>query len=321
MGTVTRAMEAVSAVKMRKSQERALSGRSYAASALTVLERLSGTADLARHPLMQQSVNIHVPTISIDRKTGQTNEEGTIQTKTYGSNQDGKSCYVVVTSDKGLAGSLNSGVIKAVERDIVAEGRKQSDVIIIAMGRKGGDYFANRGYDVREKLENVSDDISENDVLTVTKKILTWHDAKEIGVCKTVYQNFFSSFEQQPTVHQIIPITPEGMRKIVQGIRPARGKYAPSKTEHSEAPAAYTVEPDADSVLSVLLPKLINIAVFHALLENKASEHSARMVAMKSATDKAKEMAQAFTRKFNKVRQAVITREVSEITSGIEAMK
>jgi F-type H+-transporting ATPase subunit gamma len=74
-------------------------------------------------------------------------------------------------------------------------------------------------------------------------------------------------------------------------------------------------------VLSVLLPRLLNIAVFHAVLESKASEHSARMVAMKSATDKAKEKAKEFTRVFNKVRQAAITREVSEITSGIEAMK
>ena len=88
-----------------------------------------------------------------------------------------------------------------------------------------------------------------------------------------------------------------------------------------EGPDVYTIEPDADEVLAVLLPKLVNIAVFHAMLEAKASEHSARMVAMKNATDKAKEMAGDLTRVFNKVRQATITREVSEITSGIEAMK
>lgn len=284
MGTVTRAMEAVSAVKMRKSQERALSGRSYAASALSVLERLSGTADLARHPLMHE--------------------------------REGKTAVIVITSDKGLAGSLNSGVIR--KADALMRDLNKSEVIVYAFGRKGGDYFTSRGYTMGISKTNVSDDISETELREITTDIIKREDITRVMV---VYQNFISSFEQEPTVHEIVPIKPEAMKKIVEGIRPARGKYAPAKSEHADAPAAYTVEPDADAVLSVLLPKLIGIAVFHALLENKASEHSARMVAMKSATDKAKEMTQAFTRKFNKVRQAAITREVSEITSGIESMK
>lgn len=287
MGTVTRAMEAVSAVKMRKSQERALSGRAYAAAALSVLERLSGTADLSRHPLMQ------------DRA--------------------GKTAIVVITSDKGLAGSLNSGVIRAAERELARLNLAKGELLIYAFGRRGGDFFASRGYTMGLNKTNVSDDIPEREMRDITRGIMEHPEITKVFV---VYQNFVSSFEQIPTVRQIVPVKPEIMREIVSGIRPARGKYSPSPTaERVPAPAAYTVEPDADAVLSVLLPKLLNIAVFHALLENKASEHSARMVAMKSATDKAKEMAQAFTRKFNKVRQAVITREVSEITSGIEAMK
>ncbi len=285
MGTVTRAMEAVSAVKMRKSQERALSGRAYAAAALSVLERLSGTADLSRHPLMQE--------------------------------REGKTAIIVITSDKGLAGSLNSGVIR--KADALTRHLDTSNVVIYAFGRKGGDYFASRGFTMGLNKTNVSDQIAESELRDITSEIISNDDITKVMV---VYQNFISSFEQEPTSHEIVPIKPELMQKIVQGIRPARGRYAPQPTAESvAAPAAYTVEPDADEVLAVLLPKLINIAVFHALLENKASEHSARMVAMKSATDKAKEMAQAFTRKYNKVRQAVITREVSEITSGIEAMK
>lgn len=287
MGTVTRAMEAVSAVKMRKSQERALSGRAYAAAALSVLERLSGTADLSRHPLMQE--------------------------------REGKTAIVVITSDKGLAGSLNSAVIRKAESELRERGLEKKDVVMYAFGKRGGDYFASRGFSMGLNKSNVSDDIPEAEMREITKGII---DHPEITRVIVVYQNFVSSFEQIPTARQIVPVKPEIMREIVQGIRPARGKYAPQPTsERAAAPASYTVEPDADSVLNVLLPKLLNIAVFHALLENKASEHSARMVAMKSATDKAKEMAQMFTRKFNKVRQAVITREVSEITSGIEAMK
>ncbi|QQG37550.1 MAG: ATP synthase F1 subunit gamma [Candidatus Kaiserbacteria bacterium] len=288
-GTVTHAMEAVSAVKMRKSQERALSGRSYAAAALSVLERMSGTADVERHALVQE--------------------------------QEGKTCFIVVTSDKGLAGSLNSAVIKRVEQEIGRLSLPKNDVAIIAMGRKGGDYFLARGYEVRLKQENVSDGVSESDVRRITDTLRGWRDAGEIGPVFIAYTNFLSTFEQEAVARRIVPITSETMHEMVAGIRPARGKYAPEVAERHENPAAYTIEPDTDVVLEALLPKLLNIAVFHGVLESKASEHSARMVAMKSATDKAKEMAQDLTRTFNRVRQAAITREVSEITSGIEAMK
>lgn len=288
-GTVTHAMEAVSAVKMRKSQERALTGRAYAAVALSILERLSGTADASRHALMQE--------------------------------REGKTCIVIVTSDKGLAGSLNSGVIRRIEQEITTRELTKDKLIFAAVGRKGGDYFASRGYDVRIKRENVSDDVPEESMRAITDKVLEWHKSGEIASCLVGYQNFISTFEQHPSVRQIIPIKSQMIRETVAGIRPVRGKYAPHHAENFTAPAAYTIEPDADTVLSLLLPRLLNIALFHALLENKASEHSARMVAMKSATDKAKEMAQLLTRQFNRVRQAVITREVSEITSGMEAMK
>ena len=296
-GTVTHAMEAVSAVKMRKSQERALASRAYSAAALSVLERLAGTADLGRHPLMRQQ-NVGHP-------------------MSY------KTCLIVITSDKGLAGSLNSAVIRKAEHTLHERNLKKSDVIIIGIGRRGADFFANREYDVRIKKENVSDNVGEADVREITDKLLEWHANGEISSCIVIYQNFISTFEQHPTLRQIVPITKDMMKEMIEGIRPAKGKYAPQQNLENEGhpPASYTIEPDADTVLAELLPKLLNIALFYALLENKASEHSARMVAMKSATDKAKEMAQMLTRKFNKVRQAAITREVSEITSGIEAMK
>ncbi len=299
-GTVTHAMEAVSAVKMRKSQERALSGRAYAAAGLSILERLSGTVYAPHHPLMQE-MSFRDP---------------------KGDPSTPKTCVIVVTSDKGLAGALNSGVIRLVERETHERGWRKSEVMFVGIGRRGAEYFANRGYEVRARYENVSDGVSEEYIRKVTDNVLAWHAAGEVDTVYVAYQNFISTFEQQPTLRQIVPIKPDMMRAIVENIRPVRGKYVPLETaERQASPATYTIEPDANSVLAALLPKLLNIAVFHALLEAKASEHSARMVAMKSATDKAKEMAQGLTRTFNKVRQAAITREVSEITSGIEAMR
>lgn len=296
-GTVTHAMEAVSAVKMRKAQERALNGRAYAAAALSVLERLSGTVDVSHHPLMKE----------------QPVKSGSLHAKT---------CFIVVTSDKGLAGSLNSSVIRKTEAEMSRLNLDKSEILIIGIGRRGAEYFASRGYDVPERFENLSDDVSEADVRAITQKMIEWHRSGEIGKCLVAYTNFISTFEQQAAIRSIIPITPKGIRTIVSEIRPVRGKYAPTPQDAPQVkPAAYTIEPDADSVLAVLLPQLLNIAIFHAVLESKASEHSARRVAMKNATDKAKEMAHAYTRQFNRARQAAITREVSEITSGMEAMR
>ncbi|MBI5469905.1 ATP synthase F1 subunit gamma [Candidatus Kaiserbacteria bacterium] len=288
--TVTRAMEAVSAVKMRKSQQRALSGRMYAAVALSILERLAGATDFGNHPLMKP--------------------------------REGKTAFVVVTSDKGLAGSLNSAVIRKTEGEILGRNLNVENVVIIGIGKRGADYFGNRGYEVRERLTNVSDDVSEENVRKVTDSVLSWHEAGEIGAAYIVYTNFLSTFEQEAVARQIVPIARENFAEMIAHIRPVKGKYAPDPRE--ELPTAspvYTVEPDTDAIITTLLPRLLNVAVFHGLLESKASEHSARMVAMKNATDNAKERVKEYTRTFNKIRQASITREISEITSGIEAMK
>jgi len=110
------------------------------------------------------------------------------------------------------------------------------------------------------------------------------------------------------------------MDEVIESIVPDIGKYSDEKNGRKSA-NAYTIEPSPDIVLQSIIPALVNIIVYHALLETKASEHSARMVAMKNATDKATELSDELLLKFNKARQAVITSEVSEITSGVEAMK
>lgn len=287
-GTVTHAMEAVSAVKMRKSQERALSSRAYAAAGLSVLERLAGTIDAQHHPLLRQ--------------------------------QGGTACFVVITSDKGMAGSLNSGVIKLVEQEMQQRSLAKEDVAIVAFGRRAGDYFASRGYDVWQRHENISDDVSESELRALADDIIEWRAQGKIGPCFIAYQNFISTFEQVPSVRQIAPIDADMIAQFVSGIRPARGKYAPSRPEKPARPAAYAFEPDVQSILAMLVPRLLSIALFHALIENKASEHSARMVAMKSATDNAGKLIDELQLIYNKARQAAITKEISEIVGGAAAV-
>ncbi len=283
---VTKAMEAVSAVKMRKAQERALQGRPYALSAVRILERVSGTGDTKRHPLMS---------------------EHTV----------GKTAVIVVTSDKGLAGSLNSTVLK--ETYTLLNSAPLDSFELICFGKKSFEHFERRGYAIPLHYVNVKDTIELDDMGEVVTHVTKLFGEKKYMKVYIVYQSFISTFEQSAVRKQILPLKPEALKEVVSGIVPKRGLFSESPRE-THAPS-YTVEPGEDMVFQMMFPMLIKIFVYHALLESKASEHSARMVAMKNATDKAKEVSHALTLTFNKARQAVITREVSEITGGIEAMK
>ena len=281
MNKVTRAMEAVSAVKMRKTQSTALAGRSYARAALSILGRLSGTEHVAKHPLSSEREYKRV-------------------------------ALVVMTSDKGLAGSLNSSVVKrAVEA--VSEFTPEQ-VSVYAYGKKGAEFFKNRGYTIAEVFENKQDLIDIKDMEALSSELTRGFLAEEFDKVTVVYSNFKSTFEQVATERRLLPLSMGALTDIVEGIIPVKGKW--SEAKKVTAPASYAVEPSTDDVLMELIPRLTAVALYHMLLESKASEHSARMVAMKNASDKSKEVVRDLTRKYNKVRQAAITREVSEIISG-----
>jgi F-type H+-transporting ATPase subunit gamma len=282
---VTRAMEAVSAVKMRKTQSAAIAGRPYARAALSILTRLAGTEDVKRHPLAHR--------------------------------RDGKKlALIVITSDKGLAGALNSGVLKRATD--VLEGHELKDVTIYAYGKKGEEYFKRRGYRIAESFENKGDDVSLEAMETLSRDLSAAFVRGDYDKVVTVYSHFRSTFEQVPTMRRLLPLSLPALRDIVEGITPAKGRW--SHEPSLEAPTAYEVEPSGHEILDLLIPRLIATALYHMLLEAKASEHSARMVAMKNASDKSKEVSQDLTRLANKIRQAAITREVSEIISGREAL-
>lgn len=285
MHTVTRAMEAVSAVKMRKTQESAFTGRPYARAALAILARLSGSSDVLKHPLASERP---VKRIAL----------------------------VVITSDKGLAGALNSGVLKAA---VSAIGELPQDAVTVyAYGKKGEEFFRRRGYQIAAAFENRQDDVPLSVMTELSEELSRGFLAGEFDQVVAAYSNFKSTFEQIPTSRRLLPLSVEGVRDLVTDIQPVRGKWSDSVA--IEAPASYEVEPSGDEVLEILVPRLVAVSLYHMLLESKASEHSARMVAMKNASDKSKEVTRDLTRVYNKVRQAAITREVSEIVSGREAL-
>ena len=285
-GKVTKAMESVSAVKMRKSQERAFESRPYIHTAMQILTKVSGGSVMKEHEL------------------------GTKRTA-------GRTLLVVVTSDKGLAGSVNSAVLKLV--DTIRA--KNNDIDMIAFGRKATEYAAREKVNLLASYTNIADEVVIADIKDMAAAVLAeYADSTTYAKVEIIYQNFLSTFEQEPTRRQLLPLEQSALAETLAGIRPRKGKF----TELSDAKLGntqYEIEPSAVGVLDVLIPQLVEILLFHAILESKASEHSARMVAMKNATDKSKEVAKFLTLKFNKARQAAITAEVAEITGGMEAMK
>ena len=296
---VTRAMEAVSAVKMRKTISTTLAGRPYARAALAILARLSGSADLSRHPLLQVRTS--------DVRTS-------------------KVALVVITSDKGLAGALNSGVIKAA--GLAVAPYPVETVTVYAYGRKGQEYFTRRGYEIAFYAENKKDEVERSVMEDLSTELSERFSAGEFDEVAVAYSNFKSTFEQAATVRRLLPLSVEAVRALVEDILPEKGAMSTSlettnvrhRKSYIGTVPAYTIEPEGADVLSTLLPRLVAVSLYHMLLEAKASEHSARMVAMKSASDKSEEIAHDLTRLFNKIRQAAITREVSEIVGGREAL-
>ena len=282
---VTKAMEAVSAVKMRKSQQKAFVGRPYVHSAMRILQRLSESQEGLSHPFAQKK-------------------------------ETGKALVIIVTSDKGLAGSVNSAVLKKAEALLKTE--TVTDTICI--GRKAVEFAHREQKDILSSFTNVSDNVVLDDVYQIASLVVEKFATGQYKTVHVLYQNFISTFEQEPTQRQILPLDPAEIHYIMQGIRPKHGKWS-SESTNPDTQILYTIEPSAEEVLNTLIPQLVQIMLYHALIESKASEHSARMVAMKNATDKSKEVARSLTLQYNKQRQAAITAEVSEITGGMEAMK
>lgn len=289
---VTKAMEAVSGVKMRTSQIAALSARPYARAALRVLARVSNSLDISQHPLV------------LKREVSRV-------------------LVVIITSDKGLAGGLNSGVTKCALSALTKRGIPMDRTGIIALGRKGEEFFARRGYILENRIMTAKNESTIDDFKNIVSMVTNLFGQGAYDECLLVYTNFRSTFEQEPVVRTLLPLSVESVREMIEGIVPERGKFAETKVSHGELeqPLDYIFEPSASAIFETLIYRLVGIEIYHAFLESKASEHSARMVAMRNASDKASEVSFLLTREYNKARQSAITREMSEIIGGMESMK
>ncbi len=287
---VTKAMEAVSAVKMRKSQALAINTRPYALAALKILRSISGAIEAAQHPLMS------VRPVK-------------------------RSLVVVISADKGLAGSYGSALLKGVYKFMDKHSLTSANTSLITVGKKAHEHFTKRNWNIISNQERWSDQITFEMVRPLAEQVKNVYEKGEYDQVFVVSTHFISTLRQNVLSRQLLPISFESVESIVQGILPDKGKYSELTDGDATPVREVTFEPSPELILEELIPALFNIQIYHSVLEANASEHSARMIAMKNASDNAGDISRGLKLHFNKVRQAAITREVSEIVGGMESMK
>lgn len=281
---ITKAMEMVSAAKMRKSQEAALIARPYAEAALKLLDNVSGSM-----PSKQDYPLTHKREVK-------------------------KLCLLVITSDKGLCGGLNSSVLKAATK-IIGE-NADKEISIVTIGKKAERFFRGK-QNVVAVFENIGDTVELMETLPISRMLMKDFLAEDCDKVVAVYTDFVSTLKQDVKVRNLLPISESSIKRTIDEL----GNDEIGRTKKMVDTTEYIFEPSPEEVLKKLLPNLVETQVFHVVLESNASEHSARMVAMKSATDNANELLEDLKLYYNSARQQKITQEMTEIAAGVSAQE
>lgn len=274
---ITKAMELVAASKMKRAQQSALGGRSYATLMAEMLASLGGRADVSQHPFLAER-----------------------EVKTRG--------ILLVTSDKGLCGPLNGNLFKLVT-EITAP------VKYTCIGRKGAQFLGRTKRDIVADF-GVHDKVPFSEVKVIAEFMTKQFLEGEIDTIEILYPKFVNTLVQKATLQPLLPLS--NLQKMVENLR-AEQKEGEGSTIASPDPREMQFEPDPSQVLADLLPLYINQQIYHFVLDAKASEHSARMVAMKTASDNATNLLEDLTLEYNKARQAAITQEILEISASAAA--
>jgi F-type H+-transporting ATPase subunit gamma len=266
---ITRAMQFVAASKLRRAQEATLAARPYREKLDEVIADLAAVLSIDDHPLLA-SRDLEHPHNRL---------------------------VVIMTSDRGLAGALNTNTIRFALREIVDH---PGDLKVATVGRKGRDAMRRAHIPIAAHFEGFGDRPSFADTLPLARLVTDDFVAGTHDRVDVVYSRFISTLTQKPVLEQLLPVVPSPDTEGIPGNQ-------------------FLFEPNPDMVLRAMLPRFVAIRLFQAVLESKASEESSRMVAMKNATENADELIDDLTLSYNKVRQANITREMVEIASGASA--
>lgn len=264
---ITKAMEMVSASKMRRAQRNTLATRPYADRMRDVMGELTTRAGKTlAHPLLTQPAQIS--------RVG----------------------LIIITPDKGLCGALVSNVLRVASRFILEQRRLQRTVEVVTVGKKGRIFALRTGLNLVAEVTGLGDTPGLIDTLGVATAVINGFAEGKYDEVHVIYTSFVNTLLQRPERRRLLPIEPP--------------------IEAAGASVDYTYEPSQEDVLDALLPRFVEVQLYQTILESIASEHSARMSAMKNATDNAKELVRVLTLSANKARQAAITKELSEIAAG-----
>jgi F-type H+-transporting ATPase subunit gamma len=273
---ITKAMEMVAASKMRKAQERMRQARPYSDKVRNIAAHLSQANPEYRSPFM--------------RVAGQVQSAG----------------YVVVTTDKGLCGGLNTNILRAVTQRLRDAQNAGQSIKAVAVGNKGFGFLNRIGAPVIAHAIQLGDAPQLEKLIGPVKVLLDAFVAGEIDAVYICYTKFINTMKQEPVVEQLLPLSADRLEQTA--------------AEKAQYGWDYLYEPDAPTVIDELLKRYIEALVYQAVAENMASEQSARMVAMKAATDNAGNLINELKLVYNKTRQAAITKELSEIVGGAAAI-
>lgn len=266
---ITKAMEMTSAAKLNRAETNAKTFVVYMEKIQDVVASIALGSQSASHPMLQSREV---------KKTG----------------------YLVITSDRGLAGAYNSNVLRHVFQTIQSRHQSTDEYAIIAIGRIGLQFFEKRGMPVVDSIVGLDDQPEFAQIKAIASKTVEMFSNGVFDELYMYYNHYVSAISQQLTEKKLLPI---------------------SDLEQSGSISSYEYEPSEEEILNVLLPQYAESLIYGALLDAKASEHGARMTAMKSASDNADELIDAYTLAYNRARQAAITQEISEIVGGAAALE
>ena len=266
---ITKAMQMVSASKLTRAEMNAKAFVPYMEKIQEVVSAIASATSDSSHPMLT-----HRPV----KKTG----------------------YIIVTSDRGLVGGYNSNIFRKAKRAIEERHASKDEVKIVAIGRKGLEFFENLGYDISESLVGVSDHPSFEEIKAIANRAVGMFTEGEYDEVYLFYNHFISAISHEVTEKKLLPLT----------------DFSSASTM-----ASYEFEPSAEAILKTLLPQYAESLIYGAVLDGKASEHASSMTAMKTATDNASELIDSLTLSFNRARQAAITQEITEIVGGVAALE
>ena len=278
---ITKAMQMVAATKMKRAQNQALNGRPYSFNLSSALERLLPLINVESHPLLRGN----------------------------GVSAQG---VILLSTDKSLCGALNTNLF----RMLTSSGLTSGNTIFYTVGKKGRNFVARSGKNLQADFVNL-DVVTFREAVQLAKLTMDAFRAKEVGEIYLVYPRFVSTLRQEPTKVKLLPVDLESVI-LASETRPeskASGQARMTKTQKE-----FIFEPDPDKLLDYILVHHIQMKIYQALLETKASEHSSRMIAMQNATDNAMELVDDLNLAYNQTRQETITKELLEITTAALAM-